>query len=144
MPIRYDKKTDTLHISIRKTAADPYEIETGNYAVLLGDEDELTDIIIQKASQFMGQAAAAGVKSQATPKQKKKKPVWEDVDSSMISAFKYDEDSQTLEVAFNRTGIYQYYDVPPDIVDGLRESSSKGSYMRSMIIDMYAYTKGKR
>jgi hypothetical protein len=32
------------------------------------------------------------------------KPTWEDADSSMISAFRYDPDEQTLEVLFNRTG----------------------------------------
>jgi hypothetical protein len=70
------------------------------------------------------------------------KPAWEDADSSMISAFRYDPEEQTLEVLFNRTGRYTYYDVPADVVEGLREASSKGSYMRSMIIDMYAYDKG--
>ncbi len=59
----------------------------------------------------------------------------------MISAFKYDEATETLDVMFQRTGTYQYFDVPPDVVEGLRESSSKGRYMRSMIIDMYDYEK---
>lgn len=67
---------------------------------------------------------------------------WEDVDSSMIAAFKYDEESQELQVLFNKTGRYTYFDVPADVVEGLREASSKGSYMRSMIIDLYAYNKG--
>jgi hypothetical protein len=70
------------------------------------------------------------------------KPTWEDVDSSMISAFRYDPEEETLEVLFNRTGRYTYYDVSADVVEGLREASSKGSYMRSMIIDMYSYDKG--
>ena len=70
------------------------------------------------------------------------KPTWEDVDSSMISAFKYDPEAQTLDVIFNRTGQYRYFDVPPDAVQGLREASSKGSYMRHAIIDMYYYEKG--
>ncbi len=74
----------------------------------------------------------------------KQKPVWEDVDSSMISAFKYDETAEILDVMFNKTGIYRYFDVPLDVVEGLRESSSKGSYMRSMIIDMYDYEKKRR
>lgn len=36
--------------------------------------------------------------------EKAKKPVWEDVDSSMIAAFKYDEEAQTLAVMFNNNG----------------------------------------
>lgn len=69
------------------------------------------------------------------------KPTWEDVDSSMISAFKYDPEAQTLDVIFHRTGQYRYFDVPLDVVQGLREASSKGSYMRYAIIDMYSHEK---
>jgi quercetin dioxygenase-like cupin family protein len=39
-------------------------------------------------------------------------PTWEDVDSSMISAFKYNPASKELDVMFNRTGMYRYFDVP--------------------------------
>lgn len=69
------------------------------------------------------------------------RPVWEDVDSSMIAAFKYDEEAQTLDVMFHRTGHYRYFDVPMDVVAGLREASSKGSYMRAAIIDVYTFNK---
>ena len=68
-------------------------------------------------------------------------PTWEDVDSSMISAFKYNPTTKELDVMFTRTGGYCYYDVPQDVVDGLRESSSKGSYMRYAIINMFDYEK---
>ncbi len=71
------------------------------------------------------------------------KPVWEDVDSSMIAAFKYDEATQTLAVMFIKTGLYTYQDVPPDVVAGLREADSKGSYMRYAIIGEYDYSKGR-
>ena len=70
------------------------------------------------------------------------KPAWEDVDSSMISAFRYHPDTLTLEVLFNRTGRYTYHAVPAEVVEGLHSASSKGGYMRSVIIDMYRYTKG--
>lgn len=72
------------------------------------------------------------------------KPVWEDVDSSMIGAFKYDEEAETLDVMFHRTGHHRYFDVPPDVVEGLREASSKGSYMRYAVINRFAYAKVKR
>jgi len=71
-------------------------------------------------------------------------PVWEDVDSSMIAAFKYDEEAQELDVLFHNTGHYCYFDVPPDVVAGLREASSKGSYMRAAVIDLYSYHKIKK
>ncbi len=69
------------------------------------------------------------------------KPVWEDVDSSMISAFKYDPINQELDVMFTRTGTYRYFEVPMDVVAGLRDADSKGSYMRYAIIDMFDYEK---
>lgn len=79
-----------------------------------------------------------------TQSAKPSKPAWEDVDSSMISAFKYDPKSQVLDVMFTRTGTYRYFDVSLDVVEGLREADSKGSYMRYAIIDMYAYEKLRR
>ncbi|MCP4419675.1 MAG: KTSC domain-containing protein [Chloroflexi bacterium] len=71
-------------------------------------------------------------------------PIWEDVDSSMISAFKYDPATKELDVMFNRTGMYRYFDVPQDVIDDFREASSKGSFMRYAIIDMFDYEKSGR
>lgn len=143
MSIRYDKTSDTLHINLGKAVGDSYELETGNFMAIVDDEDGLVEIIIKEASEFLKQATAVKlVGGKTTKAAKPSKPVWEDVDSSMISAFKYDEAEQTLEVAFNSTGSYRYFDVPPDVVKGLREASSKGSYMRWAIIDMYSYEKG--
>jgi len=69
-------------------------------------------------------------------------PEWEDVDSSMIAAFKYHPDTQTLQVMFHRTGVYSYFDVPSDVVEELREVESKGSFMRYAIIDRFYHAKG--
>jgi hypothetical protein len=55
----------------------------------------------------------------------------------MIYAIGYDEEQQVLEVVFKRTGVYRYRDVPKKVYEGLLKSSSKGSYMRASIIDMY-------
>jgi hypothetical protein len=57
-----------------------------------------------------------------------------DADSSMISAFGYDQTTGILDVAFHRTGVYRYYDVPLHVFEGLRDASSKGRYMRATII----------
>ena len=59
------------------------------------------------------------------------------VDSSMIYAFGYDEEQQVLEVVYKRNGVYRYRDVPKQVYEGLLNASSKGSYMRDQIIDMY-------
>ena len=79
-----------------------------------------------------------------TQSTKPAKPVWEDVDFSMISAFKYDPASKELVVMFTRSGIYRYIDVPLEVVEGLREADSKGSYMRYAVIDMFGYEKLRR
>ncbi|MGH9838749.1 MAG: KTSC domain-containing protein [Blastocatellia bacterium] len=59
------------------------------------------------------------------------------VDSSMIHAVGYDRKTRTLEVVFNSGRTYIYEDVPPKIHKELMEADSKGSYMRSEIIDCY-------
>jgi hypothetical protein len=69
--------------------------------------------------------------------------VWYDAESSMISAFGYDEAEGILEMAFHRTGVYRYYNVPLHVFEGLRDAGSKGSYMRAYIIDMYPSEKSR-
>ena len=142
MSINYDKKTDTLYITLGSEKAETFNHKAGDYSIHIDDVDGITKLTIRKASHFLKQAVSAGV--QIDKSIGDQKPVWEDVDSSMISAFKYDETTETLEVIFHRTGVYQYFDVPADVVEGLRMSSSKGSYMRSMIIDTYDYEKKRR
>ncbi|MCC7355043.1 MAG: KTSC domain-containing protein [Anaerolineae bacterium] len=66
------------------------------------------------------------------------------VESSMIHAVGYDPETRTLEVVFNTGKTYQYYDVPPEEYAGLMAAESKGSYMRSHIIDSYAYAPLRR
>ena len=63
------------------------------------------------------------------------------VDSSMIYAVGYDEQAQTLEVVFKRSGVYRYRNVPKEVFDELMESDSKGGYLRDMIIEMYPTEK---
>ena len=145
MSVRYDKQTDSLHILLTQDIGESYEPKSGKFVVYIDRVEDQIEIVIEKASQFLSEVAKKGANIEGSPDtpSKPSKPVWEDVDSSMISAFKYDESSQILEVIFHRTGLYRYFDVPVDAVEGLRESSSKGSYMRSMIIDYYAFEKGK-
>ena len=145
MSVRYDKQTDSLHILLTQDIDESYEPKSGNFVIYIDRVEDQTEIVIEKASQFLSEAMKSGAKIKGFPaiSSKPSKPVWEDVDSSMISAFKYDESTQILEVIFHRTGLYRYFDVPVEDVKGLREASSKGSYMRSMIIDCYAFEKGK-
>ena len=66
------------------------------------------------------------------------------VESSMIQAFGYDEDNETLLVIFNSGKTYQYSEVPKDTYEELLASDSKGSYMRSFVIDCYPCTQMRK
>ena len=59
------------------------------------------------------------------------------VESSMVHAVGYDRKTKNLEVVFNSGRTYIYEDVPPKVYKELMEAGSKGSYMRSAVIDCY-------
>ena len=64
------------------------------------------------------------------------------VESSMISAVAYDDAARDLLVIFNTGQTYVYSDVPREVYDGLLRASSKGSYMKDFVLDMFAYRRG--
>lgn len=66
------------------------------------------------------------------------------VESSMIQAFGYDENTETLLVIFNSGKTYQYSEVPKETHERFVESDSKGSYMRSFVIDCYPCVKVRK
>lgn len=67
------------------------------------------------------------------------------VESSMIASVGYDRQERVLEVEFVNTGhVYEYYDVPYREYLNLMKDSSKGSYMRTFIIDQYGYRQVSR
>lgn len=145
MSIIYDPQTSSLHIVLVRDVGESYEPKDGRFVVYIDENQDQTEIVIEGAREFLTQAANSVTELTATSPVAKAQtePVWEDVDSSMISAFKYNDTTMTLEIIFNRTGLYRYFDVPADVVEDLRASSSKGSFMRSMIIGSYDYEKGK-
>jgi hypothetical protein len=59
------------------------------------------------------------------------------VQSSMVWAVDYDSKTKVLEVAFKRTGVFQYKGVPAAAYKAMMQSDSIGSYLRSCIIGMY-------
>jgi hypothetical protein len=68
---------------------------------------------------------------------KPQEPAWEEVDSSMLSSFRYDEDKKILEVTFQNSDTYRYLNVPAEVAEGLRQAESKGNYMQANVIDVY-------
>jgi len=143
MSIRYDPDADTLTIGLGPEPGESYELGAGDFAVVVGEADDLVKLTIANAGRWVARALAAGVPVEEAPAVEPPQSgmVWHDADSSMISAFAYDEAEGVLEVAFHSTGVYRYYDVPLHVFEGLRDAESKGRYMRGWIIDMYPYEK---
>ncbi|ELZ06184.1 hypothetical protein C482_00140 [Natrialba chahannaoensis JCM 10990] len=63
------------------------------------------------------------------------------VSSSNLRSVGYDPESQTLEIAFNSGGVYQYYDVPESVYRGLMNAASHGKYHARHIKDRFRYAK---
>jgi len=63
------------------------------------------------------------------------------VESSNIASIGFDEDTNTLEIEFHNGGVYQYFDVPFAVYDGLIEANSKGQYLAQQIKGQYRYVK---
>lgn len=107
----------------------------GSKSVALTPEGE------QRAGEIAGRLfARAGKKAvRAKPAKKKSPPKsrWIDVESSMISAVRYDRSAKTLDVIFNSGAMWRYEEVPPGVYKELMDSGSKGSYMRYAIIGEY-------
>lgn len=145
MPIQYDRETDTLTVTLGPEAYEAYELEAGDWSVVIDEADSLVSVTLANASRFVARALAAGVEVEGAPDVEPPKGgmVWYDADSSMISAFGYDEAEGILEVAFHRTGVYRYYDVPLHVFEGLRDAASQGRYMRARIIDRYPWDKSR-
>ncbi len=55
------------------------------------------------------------------------------VSSSNIVSIGYDANDMILEVEFKSGAVYQYYDVPQHIYDGLMTASSHGSYLDAYV-----------
>ena len=62
------------------------------------------------------------------------------VSSSNLVAAGYDQASMTLRIQFN-SGLYDYYNVPENIYNGLLNASSKGEYHHAFIKNSYRYNK---
>jgi len=66
---------------------------------------------------------------------------WIPVDSSMMDSIRYDEDSMTLEIEFKGGRVYQYFDVPIQIFEGLRGADSHGKFFNAQIKGHYRYAR---
>jgi hypothetical protein len=63
------------------------------------------------------------------------------VSSSNLESVGYDEESGTLEVEFKNGTLYQYFDVPQGVFDGLANADSPGGYLAENIKGVYRYSR---
>ena len=63
------------------------------------------------------------------------------VTSSNIASIGYDENTSTLEIEFLNNSIYQYFDVPQQIYQGLMQADSHGQFLAQNIKGVYRYSK---
>lgn len=55
------------------------------------------------------------------------------VSSSNIASIGYDPENMILEIEFLNGSVYQYYDVPQSIYEGLMAADSHGKYLSTYI-----------
>jgi len=65
------------------------------------------------------------------------------VRSSNLAGVGYDPEYGTLEIEFRDSGVYQYFDVPPSVHEGLMSAPSHGKFFHAHIRNKYKYTKVK-
>ncbi|WP_308990433.1 MULTISPECIES: KTSC domain-containing protein [Mariniflexile] len=63
------------------------------------------------------------------------------VTSSNIASIGYDENTSTLEIEFLNNTIYQYFDVPQHVYDGIMSADSHGQYLAQNIKGVYRYSR---
>jgi KTSC domain len=63
------------------------------------------------------------------------------VSSSAISSVGYDRKEQVLELEFSSGGVYDYYEVPPEVYAELMAAESKGRFIAEQIRGQYRSEK---
>ena len=61
--------------------------------------------------------------------------------SSTMQGVGYDKETMTMEVAFVNGTVYQYFDVPEHVFQGLLGAASPGSFLNSSIRGVYRYVR---
>lgn len=65
----------------------------------------------------------------------------EPVSSSNLLSVGYDPESETLEIEFQKSGVYQYFNVPQFIHERFMEAESVGKFFNSEIKEAYPCSK---
>lgn len=59
------------------------------------------------------------------------------VNSSAMSFVEYIEETQTLRITFDRSGTYDFFNVPKSLYEELLAAKSKGQFYNRFIKDKY-------
>ena len=62
-------------------------------------------------------------------------------ESSTMSGFGYDKQSQVLIVEFKNGGRYNYFDVPKDLFDQMVAAGSRGQFLTQNVKGIYRYAR---
>jgi len=65
------------------------------------------------------------------------------VDSSNLKSVGYDVNTKILEIEFRDGSVYQYYEVPLSIYEGLMNASSHGKFFHAYVRNVYRYRRIK-
>lgn len=57
--------------------------------------------------------------------------------SKVIRAFDYDPQARRLDIRFVSGRRYSYFEVPPELVEGMRRSFSKGEFFNAHVRDRF-------
>ena len=63
------------------------------------------------------------------------------VPSTNISSIGYDAATETLEIEFSSSAIYQYFNVPLSMHEQLMQAGSKGKFLHMYIKNAYPYSR---
>lgn len=61
--------------------------------------------------------------------------------SSNVARFGYDEETRVLKVEFKNGAVYDYYDVPEQVFNGMKSAASVGQYLAQQIKGSYRYAR---
>lgn len=62
-------------------------------------------------------------------------------ESSNIVRVGYDSTNRVLKVEFKNGGVYDYFDIPDHIFNGMRNAPSKGQYLAQQVKGHYRYAR---
>ena len=63
------------------------------------------------------------------------------VRSSLLRSAGYDHDTRTLEIEFHDRDVYQYFDFPEFLYQGLLVTASKGTFFNSRIAGRFKHQR---